>query len=65
MVESNWINDARENSFYQDNVEASKRRVSVSRIFITTKERLKIRDNRKIILQHINDGLNATIIYSL
>ena len=63
MQEANWINDCRERTFYDHNVQAQKRGVKVNRIFITTVERMNQRINREIIIKHVEDNMESFVIY--
>ncbi|MBC8274585.1 MAG: hypothetical protein H8E40_06430 [Chloroflexi bacterium] len=66
MLESTWVGVPSEKTLLEANVEAAKRGVSVERVFISSRNRLRDRRNREAILRHIEHaryGLTAYVVW--
>jgi len=62
MLEEMWWKIPNEMRYYRENVNARKRGSYVERILLSSSGRLRGKDNRKIILMHLLDGLNIHIV---
>ncbi len=62
MIETEWILP-REMLYYEKNKKAIDRGIEVTRIFLTTHDRLLKKENRYPILLHMLHGLDARIIF--
>ncbi len=63
MMEDQWALP-REVSYYERNRRAVDRNVKVTRIFLTTNDRLSKKENRHPILLHLLHGLDAHIVFA-
>lgn len=63
MAEAAWTELPAEKGYLDENVKAAKRGVKIDRIFVSSKDRLRVKKNREVISQHINHSKQGLVAY--